>query len=74
MDGKQGWVPASFLEPYDRRLQSSETAELEPTEVEAEKYITMVPFRAESVTDISLPQSATVEVIEKSISGWWLIR
>lgn len=75
MDGKQGWVPASFLEPNDQILQLDHNEELEPSKVtDGEKYLTTAPFRAQNEMDISLPQSASVEVIEKSITGWWTVR
>ena len=42
--------------------------------VSGEKYVTKAAFKGEIEEDISFPEKATIEVIEKSISGWWMVR
>ena len=45
-----------------------------PEVISGEKYITKAAFKGEFEEDISFPEKATIEVIEKSISGWWMVR
>ena len=42
--------------------------------VNGEEYVTKAEFRGQIEEDISFPEKATIEVIEKSISGWWMVR
>lgn len=38
------------------------------------KYITMAAFSAQNEADLTLPECAVVEVIGKSLTGWWRVR
>ena len=38
------------------------------------KYITMAAFSAQNEADLTLPECAVVEVIGKSLTGWWKVR
>lgn len=42
--------------------------------VNGDEYITRAAFKGEFEEDVSFPEKATIEVIEKSISGWWMVR
>ena len=42
--------------------------------IDIEKYQTLAPYTAEEDDEISFPQSAVAEVLQKSLTGWWLIR
>ena len=42
--------------------------------IDIEKYQTLAPYSAEEDDEISFPQSAVAEVLQKSLTGWWLIR
>nr|XP_018668254.1 neutrophil cytosolic factor 1 isoform X1 [Ciona intestinalis] len=41
--------------------------------IELETYIAIADYKAEAKTQISLHSGETVEVVEKSESGWWLV-
>ena len=45
-----------------------------PDTVSGEEYVTKAAFKGQFEEDISFPEKATMEVIEKSISGWWMVR
>ena len=42
--------------------------------VDIEKYRTVASYTAEEEDEISFEPSLTVEVLQKSLTGWWLIR
>lgn len=39
-----------------------------------EKYVATASYCGEYQEDISFPEGAMVEILEKSASGWWMIR
>ena len=38
------------------------------------KYITMAAFEAQTEADITFPECVVVDVISRSLTGWWQIR
>lgn len=42
--------------------------------IDIERYQTVAPYTAVEDDEISFAQSLTVEVLQKSLTGWWLIR
>lgn len=38
------------------------------------KYITMTAFSAQNEADLTLAECAVVEVVCKSLTGWWKVR
>lgn len=75
-NGKDGWVPASFLLP-GMKLDSD--VSFKWTTVAAAKnaglkYITMAAFEAQNEVDTTFPECTVVDVISKSLTGWWQIR
>ncbi|XP_040005453.1 neutrophil cytosol factor 1 isoform X4 [Xiphias gladius] len=67
---KQGWTPASYLEPLD---QPEEAEDAEPN-YEGELYVTVGAYKAEQEDEISLEPGETIEVIHKLLDGWWVVR
>ena len=41
---------------------------------EGQKYITTQNYTAKDEDEISLPSGVTVQVVEKSFSGWWKVK
>ena len=42
--------------------------------VPLQKYVAKEAYTAQFEDEISFPKNATIEVIEKSITGWWNVR
>ena len=42
--------------------------------VPLQKYVAKEAYTAQLEDEISFPKNATIEVIEKSITGWWNVR
>ena len=76
-DGREGWVPASYL-TLGTAINHSESFEWATTNVGkatvGSKYITMTAFNAQIETDISFPECVVVDVVNRSLTGWWKIR
>ncbi|XP_029030091.1 neutrophil cytosol factor 1 isoform X2 [Betta splendens] len=69
-ESKNGWVPASYLEPLDG---PDEAEDAEP-DYEGEMYITISAYKAEQGDEITLDIDETTEVIHKLLDGWWVVR
>lgn len=69
-DSKQGWVPASYLEPLDT---PEEPEESEPNYA-GELYITTMAYQAEQEDELSVEVGEEVAVIHKLLDGWWVVR
>ncbi|CAL8266074.1 unnamed protein product [Merluccius merluccius] len=67
---KQGWVPASYLEPLDTPEESEEA---QPNYA-GELYITTTAYQAEQEDEVSLEVGEEVAVIHKLLDGWWEVR
>ena len=39
-----------------------------------ERYITVEKYTAEEEDELSFPKGVTVDVLQKSLDGWWLIK
>ena len=77
-DGKEGWVPASFLSPSikleDADQIPSHWISTSDQVIGGLKYITMAAFSAQTEEDLTLSECAVVEVVGKSLTGWWKVR
>lgn len=69
-DTKQGWVPASYLEPLDT---PDESEEAQPNYA-GEQYVTTTAYQAEQEDEVSLEVGEEVAVIHKLLDGWWVVR
>ncbi|XP_067864014.1 neutrophil cytosol factor 1 [Heptranchias perlo] len=70
MEGKRGWLPASFLEP----LESPEESEEQDPNYEGEPYKVTKSYTAAQEDEMSLNEEEMVDVIHKLLDGWWVIR
>ncbi|XP_041369237.1 SH3 and PX domain-containing protein 2B-like isoform X2 [Gigantopelta aegis] len=70
-EDEQGWVPSTYLEAVDGDTESSI---IRASPGEEEQYVCIEPFEAENSDEVSLEVGAVVDVIEKNLEGWWLIR
>lgn len=70
-NGKQGWVPASYLHSQDSQTDTSNGV-LVPKK--GEECIASADYCAECDGDISFPEGARVEVLERAPTGWWVVR
>ena len=43
-----------------------------PTDIE--KYLTVEKYSAEEEDELSFPKGVTVDVLQKSLDGWWLVK
>ena len=41
---------------------------------DVERYLTIEKYTAEEEDEISFPKGVTVDVLQKSLDGWWLIK
>ena len=41
---------------------------------DVERYITIEKYTAEEEDELSFPKGVTVDVLQKSLDGWWLIK
>ncbi|XP_060565530.1 SH3 and PX domain-containing protein 2A-like isoform X2 [Ruditapes philippinarum] len=71
VEDEQGWVPSTCLEREDG-LKEDSTVKFAPGE--EEQYLCTEEFRAEGEDEISMERGAVVDVIEKNLEGWWLVR
>ena len=39
-----------------------------------EKYLTVEAYVAEEEDELSFPKGVTVDVLQKSLDGWWLVK
>ncbi|XP_031552478.1 SH3 and PX domain-containing protein 2A-like [Actinia tenebrosa] len=72
LDGELGWVPASYLESRDGDMdeQIMETFE----DGQEEMYIAMGKYDAEYDDEIQLEIGKLVQVKQKKMDGWWLVK
>ena len=89
-DDRTGFVPGAFLEPVEeqssaldaQRCQTSIREYLNVGIVLRERRVTGVDdifvvnqtYQAASRDEISLDQGSFVTVLEKSFTGWWLVK
>jgi len=72
LDGELGWAPASYLEPRDGSMDDQVLEVFE--EGQEETYITMAAYEAELEDEISFEMGKIVEVVQKNLDGWWLVK
>eukprot|EP00049_Salpingoeca_infusionum_P019404 m.361716 g.361716 ORF g.361716 m.361716 type:complete len:691 (+) comp19841_c0_seq1:154-2226(+) len=68
---KQGWVPATFLEPLESLDKEEQHAQPKPAS--DEKYITTHAYTAEGPDEVGFEKGVVVTVLEKKLDGWWKI-
>lgn len=69
-EDQQGWVPSTYLQALNGSRNSSASIFTDG----AEKYICIEHFVASSDDEIALEKGVLVEVIQKSMDGWWRVR
>lgn len=70
-DNTQGWVPAAYLEgKYDTASSATEVKDLK----HPEKHIATCDYTASQSDEISLFKGSLVDVMKKSVDGWWKCR
>ncbi|XP_041053436.1 neutrophil cytosol factor 1 isoform X2 [Carcharodon carcharias] len=70
MEGKRGWLPASYLEP----LESPDESEEQEPNYEGEPYKVIRSYTAIQEDEMTLYEDELVDVIHKLLDGWWVIR
>ncbi|CAF1101687.1 unnamed protein product [Adineta ricciae] len=70
---RKGFVPGAFLEPIEQQQQSVlETDDFSRTGNET--YIVNKSYEAMNRDEISLDQGSFAIVLEKSFTGWWIVK
>ncbi|BFZ01506.1 hypothetical protein BsWGS_04545 [Bradybaena similaris] len=70
---EKGWVPSTYLEreggsdPLEKQGQIADPGQ-------EENYICIEKFDAASADEVSLDKGSVVQVLQKNLDGWWLIR
>ncbi|XP_071089816.1 SH3 and PX domain-containing protein 2B-like isoform X2 [Haliotis cracherodii] len=70
-EDQQGWVPSTFLRSNEGFREDS-TTRAKPGE--EWKYICIEPFQSGREDELCLDRGSVVEVVEKNLVGWWLVR
>ncbi|XP_066301596.1 pneumococcal serine-rich repeat protein-like isoform X2 [Branchiostoma lanceolatum] len=70
VDEKQGWCPASYLEPLDQPEERDE----ERPNWEGEEFLTTEQYEAQIDDEIGFDKGVVVHVIHKLLDGWWVVR
>ena len=85
---EEGWAPCSYLERLDHDLSEDDTvsslgmlSEVAlplclacPPPADVEKYTTVEPYSAEEQDELSFAAGLAVDVLQKSLDGWWLVK
>ncbi|XP_078682288.1 uncharacterized protein LOC144916785 isoform X2 [Branchiostoma floridae x Branchiostoma belcheri] len=69
-DDKQGWCPASYLEPLDQPEERDE----ERPNWEGEEFLTTEKYEPQIDDEIGFDKGVIVHVIHKLLDGWWIVR
>lgn len=67
---EEGWAPCSYLERLDHDLSEDDTV----SSLDVEKYTTVEPYSAEEQDELSFAAGLAVDVLQKSLDGWWLVK
>ena len=68
----EGWVPSSYLHKVGSASEQENILEL--SESEKLKYMCTRSYVPQEVDEIQLDKGCQVEVLEKNLGGWWLVR
>lgn len=68
---EQGWVPGTFLEREDG-VKEDTKIRLPPGQ--EEQYLCTEEFHGKENCELSMDRGAVVDVLEKNLDGWWLVR
>ncbi|XP_064631075.1 SH3 and PX domain-containing protein 2A-like isoform X2 [Lineus longissimus] len=71
VEDSQGWVPSSYLERSDG---IEEDTMIETLTDDDYKYICLDDFIPDNQDEIQLDKGGMVDVVQKSLDGWWLVR
>ncbi|XP_019646710.1 PREDICTED: uncharacterized protein LOC109487168 isoform X3 [Branchiostoma belcheri] len=69
-DDKQGWCPASYLEPLDQPEERDE----ERPNWEGEDFLTTEKYEPQIDDEIGFDKGVIVHVIHKLLDGWWIVK
>ncbi|ELU03851.1 hypothetical protein CAPTEDRAFT_131607, partial [Capitella teleta] len=67
---KQGWAPASFLEPKTKYDKGKDDPEALP---QSEKFEAISTYKKTLEDEVGFAVGAVVEVMHKMMDGWWVI-
>ncbi len=56
-----------------KRVQKNEVPKEISTPIKGEEYMTTCDFEAQGLTELSVKKNTKVTVLEKDMSGWWLV-
>ncbi|XP_021374579.1 SH3 and PX domain-containing protein 2A-like isoform X2 [Mizuhopecten yessoensis] len=71
IEDHQGWVPSTYLKRKDG-LKENTTQRLLPGE--EEKFMVTEAFSCTNEDEIALELGVIVDVVEKNLDGWWMVR
>lgn len=71
VEDEQGWVPSTCLEREDG-VKEETSQRFKPGE--EEQYLCTEEFKPEGEDELGLERGAVVDVIEKNLEGWWIVR
>ncbi|XP_059177326.1 SH3 and PX domain-containing protein 2A-like [Physella acuta] len=72
-EDEQGWVPSTYLEPEDGGGSSAHKGPMAEPGKE-ENFICIEEYKACNSDEVSLEKGVVVQVIQKNMDGWWLVR
>ncbi|XP_065197110.1 SH3 and PX domain-containing protein 2B-like [Sycon ciliatum] len=67
---REGVAPASYLEPLNHLPEDDKAEE----ELYSGVYVVSIDFRARKYDEITLEVNTTVDILEKTLDGWWKVR
>jgi hypothetical protein len=75
-DDEQGYAPAAYLEPVEglRKQHNVEQQRMETENSTCEEYEAMESYSAQSEDEVTFKTGDTIQVLSKSLDGWWKIR
>ncbi|KAL5021646.1 hypothetical protein ScPMuIL_000801 [Solemya velum] len=71
VDDHQGWVPSTYLQPEDG---PQENVQMRAEPGEEERYVCTESYEPAGEDEVRLEKGSIVDVVEKNLEGWWLIR
>ncbi|XP_052771631.1 SH3 and PX domain-containing protein 2A-like isoform X2 [Mya arenaria] len=71
VEEEQGWVPSTCLEREDG-VKEDTTVHLAPGH--EEQYLCTEEYTAQSCDEVSMERGSVVDVMEKNLEGWWLVK
>ncbi|CAH1802365.1 unnamed protein product [Owenia fusiformis] len=75
VDEKQGWAPASYLDPIDSAEEADDPAPnytVNPN-IEPDQMIATKAYEAKFEDEVSFNKGTLMEVMHKLLDGWWIV-